>query len=100
SAVKVTGGVEVSWLEPDNGGDPALYPITGYNIYRADVTHDGGSGHEHFLAHVTNSPTNKHTKYLDTTTLPTEPNYFYHVAAVNNIGESGFCEELSLTAVT
>ena len=95
SAVKGAGGVLVSWLEPDNGGDPALYPITGYNIYRGTST-----GAETFLAHVTNSPTNKHTKYLDTTTLPTVSNYFYHVAAVNNIGESGFCQELSIANIT
>jgi PKD repeat protein len=91
SAVKGTGGVLVSWLEPDNGGDPAVYPITGYNVYRSTTT-----GTEAFLAHVTNSPTNKRTKYLDTTTLPSQPNYFYHIAAVNDIGESGFCQELSL----
>jgi PKD repeat protein len=94
SAVKGTGGVLVSWLEPDNGGDPAVYPITGYNIYRGTST-----GTETFLAHVTNSPTNKHTKYLDTTTLPSVPNYFYHVAAVNDIGESGFCQELSIGSI-
>jgi PKD domain len=95
SAVKGTGGVLISWLEPDNGGDPAVYPITGYNIYRGTST-----GTEAFLAHVTNSPTNKHTKYLDTTTLPNVPNYFYHVAAVNDIGESGFCQELSIGGIS
>jgi PKD repeat protein len=95
SAVKGAGGVLVSWLEPDNGGDPALYSITGYNIYRGTST-----GTEAFLAHVTNSPTNTHTKYLDTTTLPSVPNYFYHVAAVNDIGESGFCQELSIGGVS
>jgi PKD repeat protein len=95
SAVKGAGGVLVSWLEPDNGGDPALYPITGYNIYRGTST-----GAEAFLAHVTNDATHKNTKYLDTTTLPTVSNYFYHVAAVNNIGESGFCEELSIASIT
>ena len=94
SAVKGTDGVLVSWLEPDNGGNPAVYPITGYNIYRGTST-----GTEAFLAHVTNSPTNKHTKYLDTTTLPSVPNYFYHVAAVNDIGESGFCQELSIGSI-
>src|SRR4029077_7272115 len=94
SAVKVTGGVEVSWLEPDNGGDPAVYPVTGYNIYRSTAT-----GTETFLAQVTNSPTNKHTKYLDTTALPTVPNYFSPVTAPNDIGESGFCQELSIGSI-
>ncbi|HST30817.1 MAG TPA: PKD domain-containing protein [Chthoniobacterales bacterium] len=89
SAVKqnAPAGVLVSWMEPDNGGSP----ITAYNIYRGT-----GSGTEAFLATVSNSPTNTHTKYLDTTALPTVPNYFYHVTAVNAQGESGFCEELSI----
>jgi PKD repeat protein len=91
SAVKGAGGVLVSWLEPDNGG----MPITGYNIYRGT-----SSGTETFLAHVTNDATHTNTKYLDTTTLPTVSNYFYHVAAVNNIGESGFCQELSIASIT
>jgi PKD repeat protein len=97
SAVKQSSpsGVLVSWLEPDNGGDPALYPITGYNIYRSTT-----SGGETFLANVPNSPTNKRTKYLDTAIDPSVTNYFYHVAAVNNIGESGFCEELSVGGLT
>ncbi len=96
SAVKQSSpvGVLVSWLEPDNGADPALHPITSYKIYRSTST-----GTETFLAQVTNSPTNKHTKYLDTTALPTEPNYFYHVTAVNDIGESGFCQELSIGSI-
>lgn len=89
SAVKVTGGVQVSWLEPDNGGSP----ITAYNIYRGTST-----GTETLLATVTNSDTNKHTKYLDTTA--TGPTYFYHVTAVNSHGESGFCQELALGAVS
>ena len=85
SAVKATGGVLVSWLEPDNGGSP----IVAYNIFRGTST-----GTETFLATVSNSPTNTHTKYLDTTA--TGPTYFYHVTAVNAQGESGFCQELSL----
>ena len=89
SAVKQSNppGVLVSWLEPDNGGSP----ITAYNIYQGT-----SSGTETFLATVSNSPTNTHTKYLDTTALPSVPNYFYHVTAVNAQGESGFCEELSV----
>ena len=89
SAVKQSSpaGVLVSWLEPDNGGSP----ITAYKIYRGTT-----SGTEALLATVSNSPTNTHTKYLDTTALPSVPNYFYHVTAVNAQGESGFCQELSL----
>jgi PKD domain/Divergent InlB B-repeat domain len=87
SAVKQSkpAGVLVSWLEPDNGGSP----ITSYNIYRGTT-----SGTETLLASVSNSPTNTHTKYLDTTA--TGPTYFYHVTAVNAKGASGFCQELSL----
>lgn len=87
SASIVSGGVQVSWLEPDNGGAP----ITSYKIYRG-----AGSGGEAFLASVSNSPTNTQTKYLDTTATGAGP-YFYHVTAVNSVGESGFCEELSPT---
>src|ERR1700693_859000 len=54
----------------------------------------GGGGI--FLATVNNSPTNTQTKYLDTTATGTD-NFFYHVAAVNAIGASGFCEELTPT---
>ena len=87
SATKGPGGVTVSWLEPDNGGSP----ITAYNVYRGT-----SSGGEAFLAHLTNDPLNTHTKYVDTTTDPSVPAYFYHVTAVNDIGESGFCQELSI----
>ena len=90
SASIVTGGVQVSWLEPDNGGSP----ITSYKIYRGS-----SSGHETLLATVSNSPTNTQTKYLDTAATGAGP-YFYHVTAVNSAGESGFCEELSPTVST
>jgi len=92
SAVKQSSpsGVLVSWLEPDNGGSP----ITSYKIYRGTK-----SGGETLLASVSNSPTNTHTKYLDTTAIGS-PNFFYHVTAVNAKGQSGFCEELSLGSIT
>jgi PKD domain/Divergent InlB B-repeat domain/Fibronectin type III domain len=82
-------GVLVSWLEPDDGGSP----ITSYNIYRGT-----SSGAETLLASVSNSPTNTHTKYLDTTA--TGSTYFYHVTAVNAKGASGFCEELSVGSIS
>ena len=87
SATIVQGGVQVSWLEPDNGGAP----ISGYKVYRGTT-----SGGETLLDTVSNSPTNTQTKYLDTTATGTD-NFFYHVTAVNAIGESGFCEELTPT---
>ena len=87
SANIVSNGVQVSWLEPDNGGSP----VTSYNIYRGT-----SSGGETLLASVSNSPTNTQTKYLDTTATGNGP-YYYHVTAVNGVGESGFCEELSPT---
>jgi len=87
SAIRLqTGGVQVSWLQPDNGG----LPITSYKIYRG-IT----SGHETLLATVPNSATNTQTKYLDTTATGTAT-YFYHVTAVNSKGESGFCQELKV----
>ncbi len=89
SAIEQTGGVQVSWLQPDNGGSPIL----SYNIYRGTT-----SGGETFLASVSNSPTNTQTKYFDTTATGSS-NYFYHVTAVSAGGESGFCEELSATSV-
>jgi PKD repeat protein len=91
SAVQIDAHtVQVSWLEPDNGGSP----ITAYNIYRGT-----SSGAETLLATVPNDPLNVHTKFVDTTAVVnnTTPNYFYHVTAVNVKGESGFCQELSLT---
>jgi PKD repeat protein len=85
AAAQVTGGIQVSWLEPDNGGSP----ITSYKIYRGTT-----SGGETLLATVSNSPTNTQTKYLDATGTPTS---FYHVTAVNAQGESGFCQELTVS---
>jgi hypothetical protein len=87
SAVKDDAGVTISWLEPDNAGSA----ITAYNVYRGTT-----SGGETLLATVPNDPLHTQTKYLDTTTSPTQPTYFYHVSAVNNFGESGFCQELSI----
>jgi PKD repeat protein len=91
SAVEGDSGVTISWLEPDNGGSP----ITAYKIYRGI-----SSGGETLLATVANDPLHTQTKYLDTTTSPTQPTYFYHVTAVNHFNgvdhESGFCEELSI----
>jgi PKD repeat protein len=89
SAVRVSSplaGVEVSWLKPDNGGSP----LTGYNVYRGAT-----SGAEVFIAHVTGADT---TKYVDQTADPVN-NSFYKVMAVNAVGESTYCRELSVNAV-
>src|SRR6202521_491768 len=84
SAVRGSGGVLVTWLEPDNGGSP----IIGYNIYRS-----ASSRTEVFLAGVS-GVTN--TKYLDT--AAPAGNLFYYVQAVNAIGEGTHCREVSLSA--
>ena len=89
SAVRVSSpvaGVEVSWLKPDNGGSP----LTGYNVYRGAT-----SGTEAFIAHVTGADT---TKYVDQTADPVN-NSFYKVMAVNAVGESTYCHELSVNAI-
>lgn len=79
-------GVEVKWLEPDNGGSP----VTGYNIYRSTT-----SGTETFLTSVSGALTNK---YLDQT-APNTSNWYYRVTAVNAIGEGDFCREVNVNGV-
>lgn len=85
-------GVLVSWLEPDNGGSA----ITAYKIYRG--TTSGGEDTAHPIATVPNDALHKQTTYFDTTAITSQgtPDYFYHVTAVNAVGESGFCEEVDL----
>ena len=82
SAVRASGTVTVTWLEPDNGGSP----ITGYRVYRGNA-----SGTETFLADVPASS----TKYFDTAAPPTS-NWFYRVTAVNAVAEGPFCREVSV----
>src|SRR6266480_1080847 len=82
-AVRASGVVTVSWLEPDNGGSP----ITGYNVYRSTTT-----GTETFLANV---PGNTTTKYVDSA-APSSSNWFYRVTAVNAIAEGPFCREVNV----
>ena len=85
-------GVEVGWLEPDNGGSP----ITGYNIYRSST-----SGTETLLATVSGAQT---TKYFDQN-APATSNWFYRVTALNDFNgdnspdEGSFCRELSVDGV-
>jgi PKD repeat protein len=82
-AVRASGVVTVSWLEPDNGGSP----ITGYNVYRSTTT-----GTETFLANV---PGNTTTKYIDSA-APSSSNWFYRVTAVNAVAEGPFCREVNV----
>ncbi len=89
SAVRVSTpvpGVQVSWVEPDNGGSP----VTGYNIYRSNT-----SGTETFLTNVSGAQT---LKYLDQTAT-TGSNWFYRVTAVNALGEGDFCREVNVDGV-
>ena len=81
-AVRASGVVTVSWLEPDNGGSP----ITGYNVYRSTTT-----GTETLLANVPASQ----TKYVDSA-APSSSNWFYRVTAVNAIAEGAFCREVNV----
>ncbi|MDQ6622316.1 MAG: hypothetical protein M3Y86_02365, partial [Verrucomicrobiota bacterium] len=83
-----TGGVLVTWLEPDNGGSP----ITGYKIYRGTAS---GQENPTPIATVSGSATRK---YFDSL-MPPPPagsNLFYYVTAVNAQGTGTHCGEVSL----
>jgi PKD repeat protein len=82
SAVRASGQVTVSWLEPDNGGSP----ITGYRVYRSTT-----SGAETFLTSVPATA----TKYFDNA-APATSNWFYRVTAVNAVAEGPFCREVNV----
>jgi hypothetical protein len=82
SAVRASGQVTVSWLEPDNGGSP----ITNYRVYRSTT-----SGAETFLASVPATA----TKYFDNA-APATSNWFYRVTAVNAVAEGPFCREVNV----
>jgi hypothetical protein len=86
---RVTGGILVKWLTPDNGGST----ITGYNIYRGTST--GGENTVTPVGHVTGETTNE---FLDTT-VTASGNYFYHITAVNTSGESAFCNEPGIVVI-
>jgi hypothetical protein len=70
--------VQLSWPVPDNGGSP----ITGYKVYRRI----GTTGNFTLLGTTTD------TTFTDVTFNKTEQN-FYHVTAVNGIGEGPFCHD-------
>jgi hypothetical protein len=71
--------VQLSWQAPDDGGSA----ITAYKIYRRT----GAIGAFVPLATVTE------TNFIDTTFNNTLP-VFYHVTAVNGLGEGPFCHDI------
>jgi hypothetical protein len=77
--------VDLTWQVPDNGGSP----LTAYHVYRRA----GETGDYTLIATV------PETNYTDTTFDSAAKN-FYHVAAVNAIGEGPFCKDFEpLTGV-
>lgn len=75
--------VQLSWPVPDNGGDF----ITAYNVYRRA----GPTGPFVLIATV-NAPT-----FTDTTFNPAVQN-FYHVTAVNSVGQGPYCKDFLPTS--
>ncbi len=76
SVTRTSGGVQLVWSAPDNGGSP----ITGYKVYRKT----GAAGAFALLITTTK------TTYEDTT-ADVGFNYLYKVTAVNANGEGPFC---------
>jgi PKD repeat protein len=74
--------VKLSWPAPDDGGSP----ITAYNIYRRA----GAAGAFALVATVAEP------SFLDTTFDKTV-DVFYHVTAVNGLGEGPFCSDVRPT---
>lgn len=87
TATVVGSSVAVSWPEPDNGGSP----ITGYKIYRSTSPNTAQSGTT-LLASTTGTTTTN--VYTDTTVAP-GTTYYYRVTALNAIGQSTNCGEVS-----
>jgi hypothetical protein len=81
-----SGVVQLSWPVPDDGGSP----ITEYRVYRRIASGTYGAP----LATVTTN------SYADATATDLGTTYFYRVTAVNALGESPFCGEVSPTAAT
>ena len=77
TATRDTAGVHLTWTAPADGGSP----ITSYRVFRRS-----GAGAAAQIAEV---PATQHS-YDDTTAAPSTT-YFYHVRAVNAVGESAFC---------
>ena len=82
-----TGGnnqISLQWSAPASDGGSA---ITAYNVYRG--TTPGGEGTTPIATVVT-------TSYIDSTATNGQT-YYYHVTAVNNVGESSPSNEASAT---
>ncbi|MBA3242445.1 MAG: PKD domain-containing protein, partial [Acidobacteria bacterium] len=77
TATRDAAGVHLSWTVPADGGSP----ITSYRVFRRS-----GAGAAAQIAEV---PATQ-LSYDDTTADP-NTTYFYHVRAVNAVGESAFC---------
>ncbi len=71
--------VSLNWQTPDSGGAP----ITAYRVFRRA----GTTGNYTLIATV------KETNYTDRTFDPAATNY-YHVSAVNKVGEGPFCHDV------
>jgi fibronectin type 3 domain-containing protein len=84
SATGGSGSVALSWSAPSSDGGSA---ITGYRIYRANVT-----GGETVLTTVGNV-----TSWTDTS-VANGTTYYYQVSAVNSVGEGFRSNERSATA--
>jgi hypothetical protein len=81
SATRLAAGVEVRWLEPDDGGSP----LTHYNVWRGT-----SPGAETLLA--TTAAAQK-PAFVDTTADP-NTTYDYVVTATNAVGTGSSCGEL------
>nr|MDO8110542.1 fibronectin type III domain-containing protein [Candidatus Sigynarchaeota archaeon] len=83
-----TGGwlnISLSWQMPSNTGG---YPVTGYKIYRGNV-----SSSEICIATIANT-----TAYNDNG-LAAGHRYYYKITALNSLGESAFSVELNSVAL-
>jgi len=77
--------IVVSWPVPDNGGSG----IVSYNVYRRP----GDTGAFTLVANV------KETTFTDTTYNKNATNY-YHVTAVNAVGEGPYCHDVKMIVGT
>ena len=84
---QINNQVNLNWQVPINDG---CSPIMGYNIYRSTTS---DSGYQ-LLKNVPND-TFSYTDTLKNVVIGQE--YFYVITALNNIGESGFSNQINIT---